>query len=234
MKILSICTSAGLWDKVLLDAGHSVIPGCELMAHKRAIYHAWVESTHTHLCEDIENLPQLVAGVRYDGVCGGIPCQSFSKLRSTYGSKFGNLLPHAIRLLQSCRWKWFCFENVVPLPIPGSHSFRLNAMHYGRPHQSRSRWFTCSKNISAPPPIFTGSVDDLMAYPIVAGKIYGPRRASVLQGCPEFASLPFTSNQLSEALADGVPACLAKALLPEFQKATDTSQGVVRYLKTLL
>lgn len=210
MKILSLCTSAGLWDRAWIDAGHEVIAGCELMPHKRAIYRAFCGGVH--LCHDIRDLPDLVRGMRFDGIIGGIPCQSFSKLRSIRDAKFPDLTIEAQAVLDACEWGWFSFENVAKLAIPGAAHTMLNAMHYGKPHQSRVRWFTHSPNIAPASKIYPGSVDDLVAYPVVAGRIYGPKRGAVIQGWPDFAKLTqFPCVQLQEALADGVPRGLAQA-----------------------
>jgi hypothetical protein len=52
-----------------------------------------------------------------------------------------------------------------------------------------------------------------MAYSVVAGRIYGPKRGSKLQGWPQFMELAdrFSCVQMQEALADGVPRGLADA-----------------------
>ena len=72
MKILSLCTSAGLWDKAWLEAGHTVVPGCELMPHKRALYRAFCQDER-HLCHDLHDLAAIVEGQHFDGIIGGIP-----------------------------------------------------------------------------------------------------------------------------------------------------------------
>lgn len=125
--------------------------------------------------------------------------------------KFGDLLPALLDILGACSWDWCIAENVAPLDIPGFLHFRMNAMNYGKPHQSRERFFTVSSGLKPPPEKYGGTVDDLMAYPVVAGRIYGRKRGAVLQGWPDFAALPFPCAQLQEALADGVPRCLADA-----------------------
>jgi C-5 cytosine-specific DNA methylase len=209
MKILSLCTSAGLWDKAWLEAGHEVVPGCELMPHKRAMYETFCGGKH--LVHDIKDLPDAVRGQRFDGVIGGIPCQSRSKMRSFRDPKFPDLLPDTLRVLDAVQTTWALLENVTALDVPKFFKHRLNAMHFGSPHQSRERWFTHDLRAMIPEPLFTGSVDDLMAYPVVAGRVYGPKRGAVLQGWPEFAKLNFPCSQLQEALADGVPRGLADA-----------------------
>lgn len=90
MRVLSICTSAGLWDKAWIEAGHEIVPGCEIMPHKRAMYRAFCGGEH--LCEDLADLPGLLKGQKFDGIIGGIPCQSRSKMKSFRDPKFGDLL----------------------------------------------------------------------------------------------------------------------------------------------
>jgi hypothetical protein len=212
MRALSLCTSAGLWDKAWIEAGHEVIPGCELMPHKRAIYEAFCGGMQfKHLCADIKDLPDIIRGQHFDGIIGGIPCQTRSKTRAMRTPKFPDLLPELLAVMEACTFDRALFENVSALDIPGFKKQRMDAMHYAKPHQSRARWFTFTPNLTPPSPLFHGSVDTLMAYPVVAAKIYGPKRGSVLQGWPEFHQLPFPCIQLQEALADGVPRGLADA-----------------------
>jgi hypothetical protein len=211
MIILSLCTSAGLWDKALIERGHEVIPGCEIMEHKRKMYRAFCQD-EKHIVEDIRELPFYTRKIkRFDGIIGGIPCQSRSKLKSIRKPKFGDLLPYVRQILDNCEWDWALFENVSKLDIPGFKSCRLNAANFGKPHQSRARYFTYSPNLEKPDIVYPGSVDDLFAYSVVAGRIYGPKRGAKLQGWPEFSNLNFPCVQLQEALADGLPRCLSDA-----------------------
>lgn len=113
-------------------------------------------------------------------------------------------------LLAAVGWSFYVFENVVPIALDGATHTRLNAMHFYQPHQSRSRWFT-HQNIAAPKPLFTGCVDTLRAYSVVAGRIYGPKRGAWLQGYEKAAELPFPCVQLQKGLANAVPYPLALA-----------------------
>ena len=61
-----------------------------------------------------------------------------------------------------------------------------------------------------------------MAYPVVAGRVYGARRGAILQGWPEFSRLDEKSAVLQEALADGVPKGLATA----WARSVQASLGV--------
>lgn len=223
-RVLSICTGMGLLDRAFIDAGFDVTPGCEIDHQKRAMYLA-LNGGHVlyHDLRDLVTSAKLGVGdwckdnrVRgheydFDGIIGGPSCQSHSKLRAIRNPKFPDLTPLVNDLLFATGWKWYCFENVVPIDIPGAVHTRCNAMHYYQPHQSRSRWFTHSPNIKPPQPVYRGNVDDLMAYSVVAGRIYGPKRGAKLQGYPAAAELPFPCVQLQHGLADAVPYPLALA-----------------------
>ena len=209
-KVLSICTGMGLLDRAFMDAGFEVVPGCEIDPQKRAMYRELCGSEP--LVHDLADLPAAVAGQRFDGVIGGPSCQSHSKLKAIREPKFPDLTPLVDGLLASVEWTWFNFENVVPIDLVEAHTAtKCNAMHFYQPHQSRVRWFTHSPDIQPPRPIYSGNVDDLMAYSIVAGRIYGPKRGARLQGYPDASELPFPCVQLQHGLADAVPYPLALA-----------------------
>lgn len=193
-----------------------VEPGCEIDSEKRAMYQALCEpgpQPRAYLCDDLKDLPGIVdwMSLQYSGIIGGPSCQSHSKLRAMRDPKFPDLTPLVNDLLRSVAHDWFLFENVVPIDIPGAVHTRCNAMHFYQPHQSRSRWFTHSPNIVPPTPVYSGTVDDLMAYSVVAGRIYGPKRGARLQGYPAASELPFPCVQLQHGLADAVPYPLALA-----------------------
>lgn len=227
-KILSLCTSAGLWDKAFVEAGYTVVPGCELMEHKRGLYRKFVDRDAVWLAHDLRDL----AGYFYsqgekpwfDGVIGGIPCQSRTKLKSFRDPKFGDLLQDTIDVLDSIRFGWCILENVTRLEIESAGDLpmtfehvKLNAMNYGKPHQSRPRWFAYTNNLTPPAPKCLGTVDSLMAYPVVAGKTYGPYRGAVLQGWPEFNQVDAPCKEKQEALADAVPRGLADAWIESIE-----------------
>lgn len=221
MRILSLCTSAGLWDRAWIEAGHEIVAGCEIAPHKRALYEAFCGGTH--IVHDIADLPFEIHGEHFDGIIAGIPCQSRSTMRARHTPKFGDLLPQFLRVLDACTWDWCLAENVRALDIPGFKTVAMNAMHYAAPHQSRERWFTYSPNLRPPAPLFKGDVDSLIAYPIVMGRVYGPRRGALLQGWPHFAGLvgQFPCVNVQEALADGVPRGLADAWIRSIENDMD-------------
>lgn len=199
----------GLMDRAYMDAGFEVVPGCEIDPDMRAMYKELCGGEA--LAHDLADLPALLAGEHFDGIIGGPSCQAHTKLRAIRAPKFPDLTPLVLKLLSAIRFDWFKFENVVPIEIPEAKHYRLNAMHYHKPHQSRVRWFTCSPNITPPPKVYAGNVDDLMAYPVVAGRIYGPKRGAVLQGYQSAANLKFPCVTLQKGLANAVPYPLALA-----------------------
>jgi hypothetical protein len=160
VTVLSICTGMGLLDRAFMDAGFRIAPGCEIDASKRAMYEALMGHAGTladrlggdaYMAHDLADLPRWLRGHRFEGVIGGPSCQSHSKLRAMRAPKFPDLTPLVLDLLEAVEHDWFCFENVVPIAIPGAVHTRCNAMHFYRPHQSRVRWFTHSPNIVPPP-----------------------------------------------------------------------------------
>lgn len=229
MKVLSICTGMGLLDRAFMDAGFEVVPGCEIDPQKRAMYAKLCGGEP--LVHDLKDLPRALLGrwsfETFDGIIGGPSCQSHSKLKAIRDPKFPDLTPLVEDLLLAINPRWFVFENVVPIDLSDTWepvATRCNAMHYYQPHQSRSRWFTHSPNITPPKPRFSGSVDDLMAYSVVAGRIYGPKRGARLQGYPAAADLPFPCVQLQHGLADAVPYPLALAWAEAIKASVQLAQ----------
>lgn len=174
--ILSICTGMGLLDRAFLNEGLELIPGCEIDPDQRLLYNqlCGADPVWDDIKQMIEWLKQN--NLKYAGVIGSPPCQAFTKLKSRRLPKFPDLTPEVNEVLELTQPKWYLFENVVPINIPGARHVLLDAMHFAKPHQSRPRWFTYSPNLKPPKPVFSGSVDELIAYAGVYGKLYGPKR----------------------------------------------------------
>jgi hypothetical protein len=203
-KVLTICTGMGLLDRGFHDAGFHLTHGCEIDPDMRRMHAQIMRYPKTpYLTHDLKDLPDILRGERFEGIIGGPPCQAHSRLKSFRDPKFEDATPLVLRLLEAVQCEWFLFENVVPVQIPDAYAVKLNAMHYGRPHQSRERWFVY-KGLTVPRPLYKGSVDDLMAYPIVAGKTYGPKRASRLQGYPLAGDLDVPCPMLQKGLSNAV------------------------------
>lgn len=208
-RVLSLCCGMGLMDRAFLDAGFEVVAGCEIDPDQRRLYEQVCGDRP--MCDDLADLPKYVAGERFAGVIGGPPCQSLTKLRAMRRPKFADLTPAVRDVLGVCSWDWLVFENVARLAVGDCKHARLNAMHYGRPHQSRARWFTFSGNLRPPAPLYHGTVDGLFAYSVVAGRIYGPKRGAALQGWPKAADLDAPCVVIQKGLANAVHYGLALA-----------------------
>lgn len=208
-RVLSLCSGMGLMDRAFMDAGFDVIPGCEIDSEQRLLYGQLCGGEP--LAMDIADLAECVGLMgAFDGVIGGPPCQSHTKLRAMRKPKFPDLTGSVVEILATVKPRWFVFENVNPVQVPGAAHVRLDAMHFGKPHQSRPRWFTFSKNLTPPEPIYRGNVDDLFAYSIVAGRIYGPNRGAALQGYPAAARLRAPCRVIQKGLANAVHYGLAR------------------------
>ena len=212
-RVLSICTGMGLLDRGFIDSGFEVIPGCEVEPRMRAMHDRICGGQYIadSLGDLIDVLSYADPSGPYSGIIGGPPCQSHTTLKAMRPAKFPDLTPQVNELLDVVQPKWFVFENVVPLDIPGALTVKCDAMHYAKPHQSRARWFTYSPNLTPPEPVYSGNVNDLMAYIIVAGKIYGAHRAAHLQGYPECLSMGIPPSDLVLGLANAVHYPLARA-----------------------
>jgi hypothetical protein len=207
-RVLSLCTGMGLMDRAFLDAGFDVVAGCEIEADMRDLYRQVCGGEH--LVADIHDLPELLTPGLFDGVIGGPPCQSHTTLRAMRAPRYPDETEAVRRVLDAARPRWFLFENVRPVNIPDAARVPLNAMHFYQPHQSRRRWFTFSAGLRPPQARYAGTVDDLKAYPVVAGRIYGPQRGAWLQGYGRAASLKAPSKVLQHGLAQAVPYPLAR------------------------
>lgn len=73
---------------------------------------------------------------KFDGVIGGPPCQTFSRLshmvrHNGYEPKFGNLIPDFERVIEETQPQWFVMEEVPDAPRPSvegyaNHEFMIN------------------------------------------------------------------------------------------------------------
>ena len=157
MNILSICTGMGLLDRAFLDAGHTVVPACEIDLQKRAMYLA--------LCGELPRLHDLAQvadhyrGQYFDLIIGGPSCQKHSKLRAIRKPKFPDLTPLVLDILEAVPHGGYLFENVVPIAIPGAVHTMCNAMHYYQP-----------------PPIEGALVHPLAAHRAARACLHGQRR----------------------------------------------------------
>ena len=138
MLVLSLFPGIGLLDMAFEQEGFTVVRGPDVL------WGGDVRRFHPP------------AG-KFDGVIGGPPCQSFSRLahmvrQNGLQPKFGNLIPEFERCVSESRPAWFLMENVpdapaAEVPTYGTHVFCLNnrqcADENGEPAiQNRVRKFT--------------------------------------------------------------------------------------------
>lgn len=208
-RVLAICTGMGLLDRAFADQGFTIVAGCEVEPRMRRMYgHLMGEADY--LTHDLKDLPDIVRGQHFEGIIGGPPCQAHSRTKNLHTPKFPDATPLVEQLLQAVTFDWFLFENVTPVKVTGGAKVcRMNAMHYGKPHQCRDRVFTF-RNLTPPRRRYLGTPDSLMAYPAVIGKLYGPKRGAVLQGYPPAADLPVSCLDLQLGLANAVPYQMGK------------------------
>ena len=104
MLVLSLFPGIGLLDMAFEQEGFTIVRGPDVL---------WGG--------DIRRF-HPPAGV-FDGVIGGPPCQTFSRLAimtrfNGHEPKFGNLIPEFERCVQEAQPRWFLMENVRDAPLP--------------------------------------------------------------------------------------------------------------------
>lgn len=129
--VLSLFPGIGLLDMAFEEEGFCVVRGPDVL---------WGG--------DIRNF-HPPAG-KFDGVIGGPPCQSFSRLahlvrHNGYEPKFGNLIPEFERCVEAREPAWFAMEEVPDAPVPivegyHVHSFVLNNRQLGEAQNRTRRW----------------------------------------------------------------------------------------------
>jgi DNA (cytosine-5)-methyltransferase 1 len=129
--VLSLFPGIGLLDMAFEEAGFCVVRGPDVL---------WGGDVHTF---------SPPAG-RFDGIIGGPPCQSFSRLRHLVEANgyqtAPNLIPEFERVVSEARPAWFLMENVPAAPEPeiagyGVTSLLLNNRWVGGV-QNRERRFS--------------------------------------------------------------------------------------------
>jgi len=122
---------------------------------------------------------------RFDGIVGGPPCQSFSRLAALNRSqgrepRFGNLIPEFERIVLEATPAWWITEEVVGAPIPSVPGYReesviLSPRDLGDA-QSRDRRITVGSKLLLGPVGLTGRL------PALAGSQEPPTPAATGRG----------------------------------------------------
>lgn len=126
--VLSLFPGIGLLDRAFEEEGFCVVRGPDVL---------WGGDVHRF---------HPPAGV-FEGVIGGPPCQSFSRLvhiiRAKGQTPKPNLIPEFERVVREALPAWFVMENVegAPLPVIDEHgSYRVSAQVLN------NRWFGAEQN----------------------------------------------------------------------------------------
>lgn len=143
--VLSLFPGLGIWEIPFAEAGWCVVRGPDLL-----------------LGHDIRNF-HGIAG-HFDGIIGGIPCQSFSKANALCGGAANtryqgiDITPEFSRIVQECRPNWWLTENVADAPLPQGARWNaiLDALHFGS-LQTRRRRFCSNLTLM---PIPTASMEE--------------------------------------------------------------------------
>jgi len=195
---------------------------------------------------------------RFDGMIGGPPCQTWSRLvhmvrQNGYEPKFGNLIPEFERCIVEAEPDWFVMEEVPDAPVPvvdgyGVHSFLLNNRQLGEKQNRVRRWsfgFRGRRRIlEVETQVFEHPEFE---YAVCGGSGGGARHASgsckksvttlpmntksyrsfqhirELQGLPDDFDLPpFTVAAKCQAIGNGVPMAMGRAIAKAVRKAANT------------
>jgi DNA (cytosine-5)-methyltransferase 1 len=124
--VLSLFPGIGLLDMAFEEEGFTVVRGPDVL------WGGDIRSFHPP------------AGV-FDGVIGGPPCQTFSRLAILQRSnghepRFGNLIPEFERCVAEAAPAWFIMENVPDAPRPEIASYRVST------HKLNNRYFGAEQN----------------------------------------------------------------------------------------
>jgi DNA (cytosine-5)-methyltransferase 1 len=124
--VLSLFPGIGLLDMAFEQEGFCVVRGPDVL------WGGDIRSFHPP------------AGV-FDGVIGGPPCQTFSRLaimtRSNgHEPRFGNLIPEFERCVAEATPEWFLMENVPDAPRPEIAGYQVST------HKLNNRYFGAEQN----------------------------------------------------------------------------------------
>lgn len=124
--ILSLFQGIGMLDSGFVNNGFCVVSGPEQILNGDVREFTGIEN-------------------KFDGVIGGSPCQSFSRLNRNPNGYSQEMLNEFCRIVQECKPKWFLLENVLGVPdvkIDGYYvqRFNLSPTDLGF-NQSRPRTF---------------------------------------------------------------------------------------------
>lgn len=196
--VLSLFPGIGLLDKGFESEGFCVVRGPDL------IFGGDIRSFN-------------VPSDKFSGVIGGPPCQDFSKARRSEPTGEGmEMINHYIRIVEQAEPLWWLAENVPEVPDIKIHGYSwqrldLNARDFGS-KQRRKRHIQFGSNDETALNIERNPLNG--GHPTVLANSEQPiSEKARLQGLPPDFNIPsFTKSALSQAIGNGVPFEMAKAL----------------------
>jgi len=230
--VLSLFPGLGLLDRAFETEGFCVVRGPDV------IWGGDVRAFHA---------PEAV----FDGVIGGPPCQMFSKLvwlvrANGFESKYGNLIPEFERVCSEAQPTWFLMENVPEAPTPvvpgytvwqctlNNRWFADKSGNGARQHRTRRFSFGTQdgRSLAFDIALFADPVKALSVLGNTGGGALTPRLESLdemcaLQGLPrEFHhGLPFTHSAKRQAIGNGVPVPMGRAVARAVLRAMGEPDG---------
>lgn len=221
--VLSLFPGIGLLDQAFEEEGFCVVRGPDLL---------WGGDIRTF------HPPAL----KFNGIIGGPPCQSWSGLGNTNRARWGDdcmmpdRIPEFARCINEAQPGWFLMENVPQAPAPDCPGYgitqRVCDNRWVGGEQSRRRKFTFGcRHQHAPFHIEGVALEAHNHIPVVLSSGQagngGPRRSiadmAKAQGidAARFEHSPFTTTELRRAIANGVPLPLGKAVARAVRASMD-------------
>lgn len=219
MLVLSLFPGIGLLDQAFEEEGFCVVRGPDLL---------WGGDVRRfHPPAD-----------RFDGVIGGPPCQSWSKMGNTNKARWGedsvmpDMIPEYRRCIVEAKPRWFIMENVPDAPSPEVAGYfeRAESLcdNWFGGHTRRERRITFGSILRTDLAPWAGAIHRQvgLAHPDPAPVILstgqsgnGGPRASIDQmarsqgfDASRFEHSPFSVTELRRAIANGVPLAMGRAI----------------------
>ena len=235
--VLSIFPGIGLLDRAFEEEGFCVVRGPDII---------WGGDVHAF---------RPPAG-RFDGVIGGPPCQSFSKLgvmARNRGQAVGkNLIPEFERVVVEAAPVWFVMENVKEAPLPNVPGYEVrdvlveNRTDCGGVQRRKRRFSFGTRDGRAleihwwKPPLPTECVPTITAN----GSVWDPVKqqsrgqndrkylalAIRAQGLPDdyLENAPFTVEAKIKAVGNGVPLPMGRTIARAVRAACEANDKAQR------
>jgi DNA (cytosine-5)-methyltransferase 1 len=226
LNVLDLFSGIGGFSLGLSRAGMRTVGFCEnnLFCRKVLSKH-WPE---VYCYEDIKTLTAYAIrsrGITVDVICGGFPCQSFSKASRGEGTIAEDLWPEMYRIVHAIRPKWVIAENVDEEAIAnaagglhlagyGTYYKRISAVECGADHM-RNRWWLVAH--SNPEGEFRSFVDaEVAKLPELCKGLWGAENYARAIRVPDGVSRGMDRRRieaLGNAVIPQIPEAIGSAIL---------------------